>query len=498
MSPSTGSKSSSGTSSVHELQRLRLWEIQAVRDILVVGVFFAVIWLGYVMRSVTVPLLVALLLAYLIEPLVVYLCRRYNARRPVVVTGMVAFIAVVFTLCLAIAVPLVVGQTIQMVRDLRYGGRLERTFIALREYVPDSMVKSYDESVESISQFMGTRYRPPRPKPAVGETASSQPATTLAHVELDQSGTTQPAATAPTDQKGEGLDGEAEPPPDDYTLPPLTEAEIRGIVRDEMLEFYATHDPALGSQPVVNSAAVEPGQRPISSIWNVSRATVGAILGFLAQVLKVGFLFFLIPFYLFFFSVWFPDIVAFGRGLIPKAREKETLELLNKMDRVIAGFVRGRIVISIIIGIICAVGWWICGVPYAIVLGLITGIFSAVPYLGGVGLPVAVLLLWVDQLGQPVSQRMSWVWIIGGPSLVFIIMQVLETYVITPTIAGKATNLDPVTILVAVLAGGSIGGVYGMLLSIPVAACLKILLTDVVMPHVRDWVKGRSQDPLPL
>jgi len=58
----------------------------------------------------------------------------------------------------------------------------------------------------------------------------------------------------------------------------------------------------------------------------------------------------------------------------------------------------GRIVISLIIGVICAIGWSFCGVPYAVVLGLITGIFSAVPYLGGVGLPVAILLLWVDQL----------------------------------------------------------------------------------------------------
>jgi predicted PurR-regulated permease PerM len=137
-------------------------------------------------------------------------------------------------------------------------------------------------------------------------------------------------------------------------------------------------------------------------------------------------------------------------------------------------------------------------VPYAILLGLVTGIFSAVPYLGGVGLPIAIILLWVEQLTLPPGVRMSTLWIIGGPTLVYAIMQILETYVITPTIAGKATNLDPVTILVAVLAGGSVGGVYGMLLSIPVAACLKILLTDVVMPGVREWVKGQSEDPLPL
>lgn len=510
---------------MRDLARLHLWQIQAVRDALLIASLIGLVMLGYAMRSVTVPLLVALMLAYLIEPLVVWACARYKLRRPVVVSGMVISIAVVFVLCLAIAVPVVVGQTIQMVRDMRYGGRLERTFIALREYVPDGMVNSYDASMESVSHFLGTRYRPPRPHtPAdavtpAGTSASGDDVTDIDPTDPDA----QPdESDAPADaDNGQPADQQADqdaadahddtqlnsesPAPTvdqrfnvDHLLPALTELEIRAIVRDEMFEQWAAHDAAVAQLPPTSPGSGEAAKPAISSIWNVSRATVGAILGFLMQVLKVGFLFFLIPFYLFFFSVWFPDIAAFCRSLIPRAHEKETLELLNKMDRVIAGFVRGRIVISLIIGVICAVGWWICGVPYAIVLGLITGIFSAVPYLGGVGLPIAILLLWVDQLGIPVSSRMSWFWIIGGPSLVFIIMQILETYIITPTIAGKATNLDPVTILVAVIAGGSLGGVYGMLLAIPTAACVKILLTDIVMPRVRLWVRGRAEDPLPL
>jgi predicted PurR-regulated permease PerM len=58
--------------------------------------------------------------------------------------------------------------------------------------------------------------------------------------------------------------------------------------------------------------------------------------------------------------------------------------------------------------------------------------------------------------------------------------------VLTPIIAGRATNLDPVTILVAVLAGGSVLGAYGMLLAIPVAACIKILLSDLVIPKLKE------------
>ena len=93
---------------------------------------------------------------------------------------------------------------------------------------------------------------------------------------------------------------------------------------------------------------------------------------------------------------------------------------------------------------------------------------------------------------------MTWFWILIGPTLVYGIVQFLEGYVLIPLIAGKATDLDPVSIFVAVLAGAAIAGVYGMLLSIPVAACLKIYLREVVMPHLRDWSSGRADDPLPL
>jgi predicted PurR-regulated permease PerM len=93
---------------------------------------------------------------------------------------------------------------------------------------------------------------------------------------------------------------------------------------------------------------------------------------------------------------------------------------------------------------------------------------------------------------------MAWLWIVLAPCLVFGLVQFLEGYVLLPLIAGKATDLDPVSIFVAVLAGAALAGVYGMLLSIPVAACLKIYLREVVMPRLRAWSSGRANDPLPF
>jgi predicted PurR-regulated permease PerM len=133
-----------------------------------------------------------------------------------------------------------------------------------------------------------------------------------------------------------------------------------------------------------------------------------------------------------------------------------------------------------------------------VVLGLVIGLFCAVPYLGVVGVPVAIALLGFKELGQPAGEAMAWWGILLWPTVVYAIVQTVDGYVLTPLIAGKATNLDPVTILVAVLAGGSIMGVYGMLLGIPVAACVKIAFTDVMLPRIRAWSAGEASDPLPL
>ena len=77
-------------------------------------------------------------------------------------------------------------------------------------------------------------------------------------------------------------------------------------------------------------------------------------------------------------------------------------------------------------------------------------------------------------------------------------MQAIDGWVLTPLIAGKATNLDPVTIFVAVLAGGSVLGAYGMLLAVPIAACIKITIQEIVLPNIRAWAQGEANDPLPF
>ena len=120
------------------------------------------------------------------------------------------------------------------------------------------------------------------------------------------------------------------------------------------------------------------------------------------------------------------------------------------------------------------------------------------PFLGLIGIPLSVGLLFLNQLGIAEADQLSWWAIILWPSLVFGIVQALDGWILTPLIAGRATNLDPVTIFVAVLAGGSVLGAYGMLLAVPVAACIKILIQERLLPKIHLWSSGEADDPLPF
>jgi predicted PurR-regulated permease PerM len=94
---------------------------------------------------------------------------------------------------------------------------------------------------------------------------------------------------------------------------------------------------------------------------------------------------------------------------------------------------------------------------------------------------------WYVSPGPDGQPAIAWWMVLVLPWLVNFIAQSLEDYVLNPLIQGKATELHPVVIMLAVLAGGSLAGLYGMLLAVPVAACLKILLSAEVLPRLRQW-----------
>ena len=133
--------------------------------------------------------------------------------------------------------------------------------------------------------------------------------------------------------------------------------------------------------------------------------------------------------------------------------------------------------------------------PAWLLMGPVMGALVLVPYGQGVGAPVAMLLMAL----QPAAGfQGEWWWIVASPLVLLTIGQFLDDYILTPKIQGKSTNMDTPTILFASIAGGTLAGIYGLLVAIPVAACLKILLREVFWPRFKSWAEGRERDFLPL
>ena len=171
----------------------------------------------------------------------------------------------------------------------------------------------------------------------------------------------------------------------------------------------------------------------------------------------------------------------------------------------VSSFVRGRLIIAAMVGMIYATGWTICGVPYGLILGLSVGVLSLVPYLAAIGLPIAWALLaiplldatdastsWYLAVGPDGVVGIVWWKILVFPLVVNFIAQLIEDYVLTPLIQGQATDLHPLAIMVAVIGAGSFLGLYGMLLAVPVVACARILGEEVLLPRLRAWLNDAT------
>jgi predicted PurR-regulated permease PerM len=369
-----------------------LWEIQPVRDVGLIAIIIGIVSLGQALSVVTVPLLLALLFAYLLEPVVRRLVKIPHISRPGAAVILIIVIAV------AVIAPLLVGLVFGIVQAIELIGR-----------IPDLI----QHAADAIAPLVGGN-----------------------------------------------------------------QEQIDATIADIKSWFE-------GNIGWIAQGAAARGVGVAEYVFSLISSTI-----------SFGLFLFLVPFFFFFFSTSYQSVLDFGRQLIPAKHRDHTIELISRMDAIVAAFIRGQLVIAVVLGIVHAIGWFIVGVPAAILLGLVAGVLSLVPYVIGITLPVAIGLLWFDQ--RAAEEPMAIWWIIGGPLIVYVVAQVLEGYVLQPLVHGKSTNLDAATIVAAVIAFASIAGVYGALIAIPLTACLKIVLTDIVWPRVQDWLEGRAEDPLPI
>lgn len=161
-------------------------------------------------------------------------------------------------------------------------------------------------------------------------------------------------------------------------------------------------------------------------------------------------------------------LIASIRALLPRHVEPTVSRLAHESDSVLGAFVRGQLLVMLGLGAIYSIGLWLVGVDFALLIGLLAGLVSFVPYLGFiVGLVVAGIAVMFQT--HDLFQLLLVI-------VVFIIGQMMEGMVLTPWLVGDRIGLHPVAVIFAVMAGGQLFGFFGVLLALPTAAVLAVLV----------------------
>jgi predicted PurR-regulated permease PerM len=167
-------------------------------------------------------------------------------------------------------------------------------------------------------------------------------------------------------------------------------------------------------------------------------------------------------------------IMEWVYGLVPAPYRDEIRGLGRQIDGILAGYIRGTLMLIPIMAALTTVALSIMGVRYALVLGIITGVLETIPLLGpwsAAGIAIAVALFQVPApLGWPA-------WLLAGViGLIYFVLRMFEDNFIIPHVVGPAVHLHPMLVIFAILAGGALGGPFGLFVSIPVAAVVRLLL----------------------
>ena len=163
-----------------------------------------------------------------------------------------------------------------------------------------------------------------------------------------------------------------------------------------------------------------------------------------------------------------PQVTRFLVRVFPNPYQPTAKDVMGKFERAVGGYFRGQLAIASTVGVLVGLGFYLLGVPLALSLGFLAGVFNLVPYLGVIVSTVPALLLAASVGG----------WQVLGVLGVVTAANQLETHILSPLILGRSTELHPAAVIVAILLGASLGGIWGALLAVPLAAFAKLLYED--------------------
>jgi predicted PurR-regulated permease PerM len=202
---------------------------------------------------------------------------------------------------------------------------------------------------------------------------------------------------------------------------------------------------------------------------NVTSNFVSVILGLLGGLLS-AILILVISFY---FIVEEKGIEKFVENVIPYDFRPRALKVIKKTESKLGKWFIGQLFLGLIVGLLSFIGLSILGVPYALVLGIIAGMMELIPYIGPTlaSIPAILIAFTVSPLLAVLTL------------LLYFLIQQFENYLIVPKVMERSVGLHPVIIIIAMLIGGQLAGILGVILAIPVTTIISIILEDVYKKH---------------
>lgn len=221
----------------------------------------------------------------------------------------------------------------------------------------------------------------------------------------------------------------------------------------------------------------------ISSDWQEKGVSVAKELllkgvGFVSAILNL----LLLPVFTYYLMYDWEAILDRIYDLIPKRFQSMVSETMTEVDERLNAFVIGQIKVCLALAILYSIGLLIVGIDLALPVGILSGLLFVVPYVGTVFGIITSSVLALINFGVD--------WHIIGVFAVFGIAQMIEGYYLTPKIIGDSVGLSPMVVMIALIVGASLMGIWGMFLAIPVTAVLSVF--------TQEWLEGYQQSNLYL
>lgn len=201
-----------------------------------------------------------------------------------------------------------------------------------------------------------------------------------------------------------------------------------------------------------------------TALIKATKGVFGAIVGIFGGIIS----FFVILVMTFYITVEEEAMKRVVWSSVPSKYQDYSMNLINRMQRKIGLWLRGQLVLMVVIGAMTYIGLKIIGIKYALVLALLAGTAEFVPFLGPIIAAIPATFIAFTQ--GP--------WYAGGVIIMYFIIQQLENNIIVPKVMAKAVGLNPLIILIVILVGAKVGGIVGAILAIPVATAVSVVLKD--------------------